>query len=175
MHDETTPAGRTLHGFLRPKSSGTLANVMTDAEAAAAPVDPDPAPAAEEKAARRSRGDLEKLVKMACDQFVTGSYVPSATKSDRMTPTEIIRWIMANTTVEGKKPSGGAVTEILKRWQKIGYAELATGPVGFARYTEAAYSEGLTALRKAWREAQKAAAPAADEAATSDDQAETAA
>lgn len=113
--------------------------------------------------ARLKRGDLESEVKDVTDLFVEGGL---DTEGKPLTPYRIVQAIKASRVAHGfeaRDPSSGAVTETLKRWRDIGFAEVTEGPWAFVSYTPDAYAFGLIALKEkasAARKAKKAAAAA---------------
>lgn len=112
---------------------------------------------------RRGNGILEKLIKSVTDAYAQG--LITVEDGAPLTPYRIARIIDERT---GTKTSTGAVTECLKRWRDIGFAELASGddtPMAFAGYTDAAREHGLSALKARSRAAKKEAKAAATAAA----------
>lgn len=119
-------------------------------------IDFDPEPdfdPSEIRPARLERGVLELEVKQ-----VTDTYDPD--HPEPLTPHRIVKAIKANREGQGifdrRDPSTGAVTDILKRWREIGFANLAEKPQRFVGYTDEGMAHGLAALRHAGAEARKA-------------------
>lgn len=115
---------------------------------------------------RRPATDLESDLKVILDSIVLGNI----TIDGAPTPHTLARLIHENRKVtEGEdavKPSSGAVTAALQRWERIGYVTLKTGPLAFDDYTEDARTLGLAALKQRHRQAlsdqRKATATAAE-------------
>lgn len=126
------------------------------------PIEDEAAPVAtdEENPPRGSRGDLEAEVKEVTDAFAEGKF---DTEGKPLTPHRIANAIVAAREADGRtgrKPSTGAVTDTLKRWKQIGFANVSEGPWGFDSYTDDALAFGLTELKvraAADRKARKAA------------------
>ena len=137
----------------------------------AAPVDagPNPGPAGEldpqpeepEKKERRPRGWLETDVKSVTDKFVSGEIVMK--EGEFLTPHRIANLVRDLDSLDAA-PSTGAVAAVLNRWKELGFITTNDKPYAFLDYTEAAKTEGLSALkqaRAAERKASRAAAKAA--------------
>lgn len=90
---------------------------------------------------RRRRGELEAAVIQTIDAHLAGkSAVPAG---DPLTAHHIALSIGRRT---GNAPSAGAVSYVLERWRRIGYATFSDRPMAFTGYTEEAGSLGLEAL-----------------------------
>jgi hypothetical protein len=112
---------------------------------------------------RRGRGQLEKLVQEVTDAYEDGKL--SLPEDRTLTPT-VISAVIGEKDGE-EKPSAGAVTAILKRWEEVGYALTHEGPFAFKRLSAAGKKQGLEALKEKHREKNKAARAAAKEEKTS--------
>lgn len=118
---------------------------------------------------RRARGRLEDLVREVCDLIVTdGVDLPEA---QLWTPHRLAAMIKERYPASGVDPSTGAITDTLKRWRDLGFADVNDGPLNFVGYTDEGRSKGLTQLkdesrarRVEARRAEKAEAKAQGEA-----------
>lgn len=108
---------------------------------------------------RRSRGLLETDVKQVTDAYVTD---PASVVKDGLplTPHRIAKTVLENTGSD-KPPSTGAVSNVLKSWKEIGFAEISEGPTSFVDYTAEGRAVGRVALKERARDAKKAAKAAA--------------
>lgn len=112
---------------------------------------------------RRARGLLEADVLTVTDKFVQGKLNLEDDKP--LTPHRIARLIQKQDGLD-EPPSTGAVSAVLDRWNKYGFANVSTKPTAFQSYTDAGVNEGLTALKEqhsAKLKAQRAAAKEAKE------------
>lgn len=124
------------------------AEVLADAG-----LDPKPAKA---PVVRRGNGALETQIRAVTDAFVQG-VIDVGDKP--LTPYRIAKLVDEKFPGKATKTSTGAVTECLKRWRDIGFAELAAGddtPMAFVSYTDDARSLGLRALKERYRAGNKA-------------------
>lgn len=119
----------------------------------------------DEQKFRRSRGSLESDVKMICDKFVTGEV--KLGDEENLTPHRIAKLIKDSESLDAP-PSVGAVSAVLTRWEKIGFAAVEYKPFRFIDYTQAGRDDGLTALKAAAAAEMRAQKAAAKEAAKSD-------
>jgi len=115
-------------------------------EAAAAPAEAD-------KKVRAPRTDLEPDVKAVTDSFITGALVVEDGKP--LTPHRIAAEV--GKARAGNPPSVGAVSAVLVRWAKYGFAEVSDKPKAFVAYTAAGTEKGLSAMKEAHRAELKAA------------------
>lgn len=105
---------------------------------------------------RRARGMLEDLVREVCDLIAEGKLVLDD-EDARWTPHRLAREIGQRYPGSGVAPSTGAIADNLKRWRDLGFAEVTEDPLAFVDYTDAARSEGLTALKEQARQRRSAA------------------
>lgn len=103
--------------------------------------------------ARRGRGNLEADVKAICDKFVTGEIVLEP--GDSLTPHRIAKKIVEVMEPDSNVPSTGAVSAVLKRFEKYGFITCQASPYAFSDYTDRGRTEGLRALREEWKAAKK--------------------
>lgn len=110
-----------------------------------------PQPVAKPDTQRKGRppGMLEFEAKLVCDQFALG-LVP-ADPSGGIGAMKISRLIDPV-----NPPSTGAVTNILRVWRDIGFANIGEGPWRFESYTRAGVQLGSEALRKKYEQDQAA-------------------
>lgn len=128
------------------ESNGT--GEQTSEASEAAPTSDDPAEATEaetEDKVRRGRGLLEVDVKSVTDAFVQGQVTLG--EGDLLTPHRIGRQIKERDSLD-KAPSTGAIVNVLKKWSDIGFAVVNDKPLAFTDYTDAARSQGLSALKE---------------------------
>lgn len=129
---------------------------------------PEAPTAAKAPIVRRGNGALETQIRAITDAFVQG-LIDVGDKP--LTPYRIAK-LVDEKFPKATKTSTGAVTECLKRWRDVGFAELAAGddtPMAFVGYTDDARNVGLKGLKaqhratnKAQRQAEKAAAAPAN-------------
>lgn len=135
-------------------------NSQVSAEAAVAATDAapaaDPATPKERAAASDLEGDLRKVL----DDYVSG--VLKLPEGALPTPHTLAAQIAAR-RADGKNVSSGAVSAALARWQEIGFATLGSKPTTFIDYTDAARSQGLSALKATNRSAKSIARKAVQE------------
>lgn len=111
---------------------------------------------------RAKASDLEGDLRKVLDDYVTGLFkFPEGTLP---TPHALAAEI-AKRRGDGHAVSSGAVSAALTRWQEIGFATLGAKPMQFIDYTPASRSQGLTALKQAFRASKSAARKAAQEPA----------
>lgn len=132
--------------------------------------EPDTPKAPKPPVIRRGNGALETQIRAITDAFVQGLI---DVDGKPLTPYRIAK-LVDEKFPKTTKTSTGAVTECLKRWRDVGFADLAAGddtPMAFVGYTDDARAMGLNALKernrasnKAKRQAAKAAAAPAAEA-----------
>lgn len=155
------------------QGEGTVSSDLeAQVEAAAPVVSDEPAeggqPTADdaesEKKTKAPRTDLEPDVKAITDAFVTGEV--KLEEGQVLTPHRISALVHERRGGEGKAPSAGAVSAVLERWEKYGFATLGTKPAAFVDYTDAGREKGLTAMKAEHRQALKDAR-AAEKAAKS--------
>lgn len=103
---------------------------------------------------RRGRGNLEADVKAICDKFVTGEIALEA--NEYLTPHRIAKKIVEVMEPDSNAPSTGAVSAVLKRFEKYGFIACHSRPYAFADYTDRGRTDGLRALREEWKAARKA-------------------
>lgn len=118
---------------------------------AAAPVAPAP---------RAKASNLEGDLRAVLDDYVSG--VLKLADGSLPTPHTLAAEI-AKRRGDGGKVSSGAVSAALIRWQEIGFATLTMKPMAFVDYTDAARSQGLSALKTTHRANKSAARKAAAE------------
>lgn len=112
------------------------------------------APADDAGAARGPTTDLEGDLRKVLDDYVSGTFQ----FADGIKPTpHVLAAEIAKRRGDGKPVSSGAVSAALTRWVEIGFATLSSKPTAFVDYTEAARTQGLTALKAASRAAKAAA------------------
>ena len=102
----------------------------------------------------RASGRLEDLVREICDSIVLGGI--DADPDVMWTPHRIANLIKERYPDSGGKPSPGAITEVLQRWEEARFAEVSRGPLRFEGYTLDGRTKGLTALKAERRERLKA-------------------
>jgi hypothetical protein len=98
---------------------------------------------------RRTRGQLEALVREVCDIVVAGGI--SLQPGQTWTPHQLGKEIVKRWPASGVKPSPGAIADTLRRWADIGFAEIVDKPLSFSGYTPAAAELGLEALKEVSR------------------------
>lgn len=89
---------------------------------------------------RAARGELEQWVREVTDSYSVDPGVDIASP----------QWIaecIAKVHGLGRPPSSGAVDAVLKRWVRIGFAEIEFKPTRFTRYTEAGVKFGLEFMK----------------------------
>ena len=93
---------------------------------------------------RAARGELETWVRRATDFWVVESKLDETFRVVCSPP-----WISKQIAeAEGiKEPSTGAVTSVLERWLRLGFAKLERKPLRFTGYTEEGIKVGLEALK----------------------------
>ena len=99
---------------------------MTDIDTEDEPEYDDPEP-------RLPRGYLEFDVDRVCRAFDAGKI--ELPEGKYMTPHQIGSELIAEAEGERKRPSTGAIANILKKWEKAGYCELRTNPNAFLSLT----------------------------------------
>lgn len=103
----------------------------------------------------RARGRLEELVREVCDQIEAGRITDE--KGRPWTPHRLAKLIDERYPGSGSSPSTGAISDTLKRWSDIGFATIPESPRSFGGFTAEAMSEGLAALKKRYRDANRVA------------------
>jgi hypothetical protein len=103
----------------------------------------------------RARGRLEELVREVCDGIADGSIVEPEGRP--WTPHRLAKLVVDRFPGSGAPPSTGAISDTLRRWKEVGFANIDEGPVSFVSFTEGARTEGLTALKAAHRKSNKIA------------------
>jgi hypothetical protein len=100
---------------------------------------------------RRGRGYLAHDVNLLLKQVVTGEVQLAGKWGSRLTPRAIARLLQE---VDGldELPSSGAIADILKRWNKIGYADILSGPLQFRDFTEEGRKYGLDEMNRRYEE-----------------------
>ena len=115
---------------------------------------------------RRPRGWLEVDVKKVTDQFVTGEI--KVENGQFLTPHRISRLVQSLDSLP-EPPSTGAVSAVLNRWVKLGFAQTNDKPYAFVDYTQAGREHGLTALKAQRSAALKQERAAAKATSNSDE------
>lgn len=105
---------------------------------------------------RRSRGQLHYDVKRITDTYVTDAASLGLKDGEPLTPHRIVSALMTTDSLD-TRPSTGAVSNVLKNWREIGFAEIAEGPTAFVDYTEDGRNLGLDAMKAAAAADRKAA------------------
>lgn len=120
----------------------------------------DPVAPAEPAGPRAAPSDLEGDLRKVLDDYVSGKL----TLAEGALPTpHTLASEIAKLRDDGKRVSSGAVSAALVRWQEIGFATLGEKPMVFIDYTDAARSEGLSALKATHRAGKNAARKATKE------------
>jgi hypothetical protein len=102
--------------------------------------------------ARRGRGELEALVKDITDAYDAGKVELPEGKT--LTPHRIAVMIEENGE---EKPSPGAVSAILARWDEVGYALTHDKPFAYKKIAAKGNKKGLDTLKQESREAKRKA------------------
>lgn len=102
---------------------------------------------------RNARGELESYVREVCDAWLVDK---DYYKGVPCVPKLISSEIASNHGIN--PPSTGAIDAVLKRWQAVGFAELATKPARFVKYTEAGLKYGLEELKARKKRSEKSRA-----------------
>jgi hypothetical protein len=105
----------------------------------------------------RERGSLELDVKSVTDAFAAGKIELPEGKT--LTPHRISQLIASRDDVEA--PSTGAVSNVIKRWNEIGFALTDEKPLAFRRYSAKGEKDGLETLKAKAKEKAKAERAAA--------------
>lgn len=113
---------------------------------------------------RRARGRLEDLVRDVCDQIVVGG-VTLPEGAVHWTPHRLAAAVKERFPGSGVEPSTGAISDTLKRWRGVGFAEVDDDPLAFVDYTDAGREKGLSVLKEESRNARVAKRRAEKEAA----------
>jgi len=116
----TPPGDMVTPGGSERAATGNLAPATGGLSGATIPPEPN----------RRHRGELEAEVKRICDQW--SSCVPS---------------FIAESVDPDVQPSTGAVTAVLLRWERLGFAIIGRSPLRFAGYTETGKTRGLDVMK----------------------------
>lgn len=98
------------------------------------------------------KGELEELVRDVCNGIDTGLIVEK--DGQPWTPTRLSDAVACRAHhiyTSSRPPSAGAVADTLKRWRKVGFAEVSDSPLAFVRFTPEAKTLGLTALKQRYR------------------------
>jgi hypothetical protein len=181
----TTPDGTIEHVFdagdevAAPEGEDPESSPEADPDAGVSTEAPEitdgtDAAGTEAKAERRPRGWLAQDVKQVLDKCITGEL--SLEEGKALTPHRVARLVQVMDGLD-KAPSTGAVAAVFKRWEEYGFATFSEKPYAFIDYTDQGRSVGLkgliqarTDVRRAEREAAKAAATPAPEDNTQDGQ-----
>jgi len=111
------------------------------------------APAADGPKERAAASDLEGDLRRVLDDYVSGLLkLPDG----QMPTPHTLAALIAERRGNGLKVSSGAVSAALARWVEIGFATVSEKPTKFVDYTEAARTQGLSALKAAHRAAKSA-------------------
>jgi hypothetical protein len=90
----------------------------------------------------RPKGQLLFDTKIAVDTWVLGAY-PHI---------KVLNCSAIATLINEKMPpSTGAITNILRRWERVGFAHIGEGPLQFLRYTKAGVEHGFDALEENYK------------------------
>lgn len=100
---------------------------------------------------RAARGELEAWVREICDEFLVEKY------GEFCTPALVAEMVGKAKGIN--PPSSGAVDAVFKRWEAIGFAEIARKPTRFIAYTADGAKHGLEALKLRARDAAKSRGP----------------
>lgn len=103
---------------------------------------------------RRSRGQLHDDVKRITDVFVTDAASLGLKDGEALTPHRIVKALIQTDSLD-TPPSTGAVSNVLKNWREIGFAEIAEGPTAFVDYTEGGRDQGMNAMREAAKKGRR--------------------
>lgn len=95
---------------------------------------------------RRDRGGLEQLVLEVCNRIKAGGIANPDGKP--WTPHRLAQEVLTAFPGAGANPSTGAISDTLKRWDKLGFAEVSTGPLAWVDFTEEAETVGLAGLKE---------------------------
>lgn len=101
----------------------------------------------------RERGALELDVKDVTDAFDDGEI--ELEEGQTLTPHRIARLIADRDGLD-KPPSTGAITNIIKKWDEIGYALTHDKPLAYKRISARGKKEGLDTLKDKAKEKAKA-------------------
>lgn len=99
---------------------------------------------------RRPRGWLNTDVKRITDHFVTGRLVITD-ESKNLTPYRIVQAFKDIEMIENP-PSVGAVTEVLRRWERWEFAEIGKDPLRFVDYTDKGRNLGIAECERLYKE-----------------------
>ena len=94
---------------------------------------------------RRPKGLLEKELILVCNDYVTG--VLDLGEAPCLTPYKAARYIaekeINDAVPDGEliyaPPSAGAISSLMKKWERADYANVMHKPFGFTSYTPNAY------------------------------------
>lgn len=90
----------------------------------------------------RPKGQLNFDVKIACDGFFLGAHPDIG----------VLNCTRIAALVDPKMPpSTGAITNILRRWQRYGFAVIEEGPLRFVTYTKAGIQLGYDELERSYK------------------------
>lgn len=98
------------------------------------------------KTPRRPKGLLEKELILVCNDYVTGEL--DLGDAPCLTPYKAARYIAQKEIDEARThgtelkyapPSAGAISSLIKKWEKAKYANVMHKPFGFVSYSENAY------------------------------------
>jgi hypothetical protein len=100
---------------------------------------------------KRDRGGLENLVLEVCNQIESGGIASEPGKA--WTPHRLAVQV-AERFPGGAAPSTGAISDNLKRWRDVGFAEVTEKPLAFVGFTPEAKTVGLAGLKEQYRNNQ---------------------
>lgn len=100
---------------------------------------------------RRARGGLESDIARVLQEILIGE---QPAPNGPLTPYRISRLVQARDEL-AVRPSTGGVTDVVKRWHKIGAIEVRKDPYAFHGFTEAYYEVGLEELHRSYKLAHK--------------------
>lgn len=90
----------------------------------------------------RPKNQLLFDVKIAVDTWVLGAH-PHIKMLNTMAIARLVNPKMP--------PSTGAITNILRRWERVGFANIGEGPLRFLSYTKAGVERGFDALEESYK------------------------
>lgn len=146
VEDQPPEEGETLPA---PAVAPEMSDNPTTPAADGPTVTDTPAEAKERAAASDLEGDLRRVL----DDYVSG--LLKLDEGTLPTPHTLAATIAARRG-NGLKVSSGAVSDALARWVAIGFATVEGKPLRFVDYTEAARTQGLSALKAAHRASKSA-------------------